>query len=707
MLFGDIDTHMSNDGGQTWNQVTYWATGNANYDTTGQYVHADIRGARSYNGVFWVNTDGLLAKSSDNGLTWEFFEGQSIRENYCLGVSQSNHYRTITGSQDNGTSIKNENTWIEFYGADGMEGIIHPLNDNWMIGSLQFGGKRRTKDGGYNQDGVNPDNFDGDWVTPLMYDPNNQMSIYTMTNVLYRSDDFGSTWNTLGNSFFGGNIQNAAIAENSSALAISNYNRLKISYDGGMTFTEVSQSLPNQFITDIAFDPNNDETIIVTYGTYGNNNQKVYLSDNQGETWQNITHNLGNMPIRSVVIDHTENSTIYLGAEIGVYKKAISGDTWELYNENLPNTTVMELEVVYGSNTLRGTTWGRGVWEYSLAERENYPSIRTTSISNQPTDTQPKEEIDQFVTSTIEYDGDLNSVYVEWSTDSNSAIIQMSNSSENTWISDSAIPNFEAGTKVFFKVFAESSSGLISETYKFMYEVRENVLCTPSMNCEYNDGFQLFQLQGIDNTSGCEGYGDFTSQSTDLEQGSEYELTVTTGYGDQYIKVWIDYNDDLDFTEDEVVINNYIIAPGEAGGVYTETIGFTIPDDAALGEHVLRAKANWSSDVPEDACVETTYGETEDYSVVILESSLGIIENSFPENPIIYPNPTDGNISIDLRKNYNNVTIKLNDILGRKIVEKSYDQGRVFNLNVTERPGVYFLTIVTENKKVAFRLVKK
>ena len=656
--------------------------------------------------MFWVNTDGLLAKSNDNGLTWEFFEGQSIRENYCLGASQSNHYRTITGSQDNGTSIKNENNWIEFYGADGMEGIIHPLNDDWMIGSLQFGGKRRTKDGGYNQDGVNPDNFNGDWVTPLMYDPNDQMSIYTMTNILYRSDDFGSTWNTLGNSFFGGNIQNAAIAENSSAIAISNYNRLKISYDGGMTFTEVSQSLPNQFITDIAFDPKDDSTIIVTYGTYGNNNQKVYLSNNQGDTWQNITHNLGNMPIRTVVIDHTEDSTIYLGAEIGVYKKTMSEDSWELYNENLPNTTVMELEVVYGSNTLRGTTWGRGVWEYSLAGRENYPSIRTTSISNQPTDTQPKEGIDQFVSSTIDYDGNLNSVYVEWVTQSGSEIIQMSNSSDNIWVSDSAIPNFEAGTKVFFKVYAESSSGLLSETYKFMYEVRENVLCTPSMNCDYNDGFQLFQLQDIDNSSGCEGYGDFTSLSTNLEQGNDYELTVTTGYGDQYIKVWIDYNDDLDFTEDEVVINNYIIAPGVAGGVYTETISFTIPEDAVLGQHIMRAKANWAGDVPVDACVETTYGETEDYSVVIVESSLGIIENTFPENPIIYPNPTNGNVSIDLRKNYNNVIIKLNDILGRKIIEQSYNQGRVFNLNIKESPGVYFLTIVTENKRVVFRLIK-
>ena len=51
---------------------------------------------------------------------------------------------------------------------------------------------------------------------------------------------------------------------------------------------------------------------------------------------------------------------------------------------------------------------------------------------------------------------------------------------------------------------------MISETYKFMYEVRENILCTPSMNCDYNDGFQLFQLQDIDNSSACEGYGEIS-----------------------------------------------------------------------------------------------------------------------------------------------------------------------------------------------------
>ena len=39
-------------------------------------------------------------------------------------------------------------------------------------------------------------------------------------------------------------------------------------------------------------------------------------------------------------------------------------------------------------------------------------------------------------------------------------------------------------------------------------------------------------------------------------------------------------------------------------------------------------------------------------------------------------------------------------------MNKSYNEGRVFNLNINESPGVYFLTTVAENKKVVFRLVK-
>ena len=66
---------------------------------------------------------------------------------------------------------------------------------------------------------------------------------------------------------------------------------------------------------------------------------KRYPTDG-GNSWSNITYNLSDMPIHSVVIDHTDSSNIYIGAEIGVYTKAMNSTTWSLYNPFLPNTTI-------------------------------------------------------------------------------------------------------------------------------------------------------------------------------------------------------------------------------------------------------------------------------------------------------------------------------------------------------------------------------
>ena len=709
ILYGDIDTHMSFDGGANFEKTTFWAQGNSNYDQTGTYVHADLRGAVCKDGVFWVNTDGLLCKSEDNGLTWEIFEGQSIRENYNLGVSQSNHYRTISGSQDNGTSIKTENNWIEFYGADGMEGIIHPLNDDWMIGSVQFGGKRRTKDGGITQDsGGSLEN--GAWIAPLFFHPNDQMKIYALGDKVTVSQDFGSTWTDLGTPFgLTESINYATIAENNSnIIAVTRGSQIKLSMDGGLTFSSINSNLPDNYITDVVFDPNNDDIIVVTYGSYNANNNKVFISYNQGSAWENITYNLGNLPVRSVVVDHTENSNIYLGTEIGVYKKAMSSQTWELYSQGLPNMSILELDIVYGSNTLRAATWGRGLWEYSLDGRLDYPSILTSEITNPPTDNSPKEGFEQYVSSEIIYDGNLNNVYLKWSL--NEPIfdntINMSNIEDNYWISDVSIPNHPVGSKIFFKVYAEGNNEEITETYKFMYEVKANIYCTPSMDCSYGDGLQLFQLAGINNSSECEGYGDFTSLSTDLEQGGQYDLTVTTGYGNQYLSVWVDFNDDLEYTSDELILENYIIAEGEEAGEFTETINVLIPENASIGNHLMRAKTNWSGPVSNDACATSTYGETEDYLVNIIDSSLDINDTDFDDIKL-YPNPTKGEFIIDFSKIFNELEILIYDINGRVVEEYKLENKSRINLNPEISAGLYYIRIISSNHSSILKLIKK
>lgn len=623
MLFGDIDTHMSYDEGLNFTKVTYWSQGNANYNTTGTYVHADIRGSRCENGVFWVNTDGFLCKSNDIGVTWRIFEGQSIRENYSLGLSQSNHERTICGSQDNGTSIKTENSWIEFFGADGMEGIIHPLNDDWMIGSYQNGGRRRTMDGGTSQQGVTPPGQSGSWIAPLFYDPNDQMVVYHIGGSIYRSEDFGSNWTILGSPGFSGTITYATIAENNSnILVVARYQYIEKSLDGGNTFINIKGSLPNNSIRDVAFDPNDDNVIIVVYGTYQNDNNKVFITTDQGQTWQNISYNMNNIPIRSVVIDHTDASTIYLGTEIGVYKKAMADNLWTLYNPDLPNMTVLELEVMYGSNTLRAATWGRGLWEYTLDGRQSFPSILTTQITDQPTDIKPLTGVDQFVTSTIYYDSVITNAYVEWSINTPvfGNVISMTNTIDSTWVSDLPLPDQPIGTKVYFKVFAVGSNGDTTETYKFMYEVRNFENCQSYGNMSYATGVTLVDFNEIYNATGkTQPYTDYSdSISATVVFESAYDLNVnvnTDGNYTIYAKAWIDWNHDADFEDigEDYDLGTAVNTPD--GPTSLSPLNIAVPLDARAGITTMRVSAKYNS-APEP-CETGFDGEVEDYSIII------------------------------------------------------------------------------------------
>ena len=496
MIFGYVDLYASFNGGLNFDRTTRWSLGSTNgagsgnqtsFDISTNYIHADLRYATSVNGVFYVCTDGFFSKSEDNGITWQnISQGISIREYYKLGISQSNHYRAMYGSQDNGESIKTKEGWIEFYGADGMEGIIHPLNDDWIIGSVQYGSRRRTKDGGQTQGGANPSGSEsGYWEAPLLYDPNNQMRIYDFRVNVYRSDDFGSNYINVGTPSFVGAITNAAIAENNSNIIVaSRYQNIKKSTDGGQTWSNIKIGLPNYSIQDIAFDPKNDDHIIVTYGNYQNDNQKIYSTTNGGSSWTNITYNLGNLPIHSAVIDHSDASNIYIGTEIGVYTKPLTGTTWVLYNPNLPNCSVQELEINYGSNTLKAATWGRGAWEYTLLDRNDYPNVLITSITNQPTNNLPNANLAQYVTSIVTSDQQISNVYLEWSFDTASFgnQINMTNSSDSTWVSDTPLPGALPDTKIFFKVFAVGENSDTTETYKFMFTYKDSIAfssCTP------------------------------------------------------------------------------------------------------------------------------------------------------------------------------------------------------------------------------------
>ena len=232
-----------------------------------------------------------------------------------------------------------------------------------------------------------------------------------------------------------------------------------------------------------------------------------------------------------------------------------------------------------------------------------------------------------------------------------------------------------------------------------------NFLCQPETNCTFGDGLRLVSVEEINNSSGCEtdGYGDFTNLIANLAQGETYDITLSTGYGNQFVKIWIDFNEDFAFSDNEVILNNYVIAPGSTAGNFIETTTVSIPSNATLGAHTMRVKTNWNEDVPEDACEETAYGETEDYTATIIEDVLGSADVALIDFEIA-PNPAKENITITATCEPLE-SVEVFNILGQRVLHLTFDATMAKNININSlNSGMYLIKINTQLPK---RLIVK
>ncbi len=120
------------------------------------------------------------------------------------------------------------------------------------------------------------------------------------------------------------------------------------------------------------------------------------------------------------------------------------------------------------------------------------------------------------------------------------------------------------------------------------------------------------------------GYTDFTALNTDLDLNSTTTITLTPGFQGtsytEYWRVWIDYNQDGDFTDPNELAYDIGVA---SENVATGTI--TVPTDALTGATRMRVSMKYydatdDSTLPEP-CANFAYGEVEDYTVTILSTT--------------------------------------------------------------------------------------
>lgn len=706
MIYGMLDIYGSNDGGQSFNQITYWFINGSRPFNSDQYVHADLREIACINGTFYIGTDGLLCKSYDKGQTWQKLSRDiGIRENYDLGLSQSDQRFTMSGSQDNGTSIYRGNFWLEFYGADGMEAIIHPLNPDWMMGSVQYGTRRLTRDGGYSQQAATPAGQSGAWEAPLLISPKDHFKLFHLGDQVYESADFGDTWNSLGTPF-NGTVHRAAIAPNNEKImALARNNNFRISTDGGQSFVTRTAGLPsgNQFrIREVDFHHENDSILLITYGHHQNDGKKVFLSQDLGNTWTNITANLGDMPILSAVFG--PDNKIYLGAEIGVYVGDMNGGNWSLFNTGLPNMRVNDLEINWASNTLRAATWGRGLWERSLEGRANYPKMERIRISNPPSLSTPKESLPQWVEVEINYANNLDTVYLRCSVDTMSldSIIPLELVSGNTWKSINPLPDGSENSLVYFQVFAIGNAGDTTYSYRFNYTVQAFEYCAAAgasnTTVDYIDEVVLANLQ---NNSGKDSYGDFTNLYANLQANQTSTMMVGMNYhfDQDTIYAWIDYDKDREFESHELILFGAIDANHDAFAT------FTLPASVGIDTTRMRVRSRYWNGGP-DPC-NTHTGEVEDYSIIITGSGIGIEEQG-ASNWTLFPNPVSSQLHLENSFSMKLEEIRIEDASGKILYQEGDLSQTELKLSVENYPqGLYFVHLKCDSSHEVLTFLKQ
>ena len=233
--------------------------------------------------------------------------------------------------------------------------------------------------------------------------------------------------------------------------------------------------------------------------------------------------------------------------------------------------------------------------------------------------------------------------------------------------------------------------------------VVENLLCLPESNCTVGHGFDVFEIAGINNDSDCngEGYSNFTNLIANLEPGSTNSLTVTSNYGNQYIKVWIDFNDDSQLTADEVVVDNYHFAAGEGSGNFTETFDLVVPAGAIVGEHLMRARASGVGTISDNSCQEIGFGETEDYTANI--GSLGVEDYEINNSEMIITTLGDKQFDAILNTEFDGeLFLALYNNLGQRVgfSKRVPRQGNTYKITIdmsNMSQGVYFVRMGGQN----------
>jgi len=378
VVVGGVNVWRSTNGGSSWTLYGHWTGSGA------PFTHADHHDLEySPTGVLFNCNDGTVYRRTPT--IWQEISGtMNISQIYKIGLSNLTQNLWITGHQDNGTSTWNGTTYTARIGGDGMDCFYDRTNNNNVFGETQYGGFRRSTNGGGSWSGVTTGlTGTAPWVTIWKQDPVVANRLYCGRQSMFVSNDLASNWTSLAALPVTGAVREFAIApSNNQIIYVIKSNAIIKTTNGGSSWTNVTGSLSTSLsFFNVCVSPTDANKVWVCCTNYSGGN-KVFYSSNGGSTWTNYSSNLPNLPANCLMYQPGSSDRIYVGMDVGVYYRDNTQTNWVLYNAGLPNTPVRDMEISNAMpNTIVAATYGRGVWIVDAVPTAGLPPVSSYAFS--------------------------------------------------------------------------------------------------------------------------------------------------------------------------------------------------------------------------------------------------------------------------------------------------------------------------------------
>ena len=282
------------------------------------------------------------------------------------------------GTQDNGTPPKSSlsTTWFDESSGDGGQVLVDPTNANFVYGTYFGISPYRYTDGGnfftnqYIQNGINL-NDRSDFYIPMVMNQLDPNQLFLGTYRLYRTDNAKTKsagdvkWSAISPDLTSGCTGTAPNGARTCALSAIGVGGGQAVYTGSLdgyvyfsadaqvnphpTWIRLGSSgqngegqgngndgsghakLPRRPVSQIAVDRSNYRTAYIAYagfnGATPHRTGHVFKTTDAGATWKDVSGNLPDSPVNSIILDPSYPNTLYAGTDVGPFVTHNGGAT--------------------------------------------------------------------------------------------------------------------------------------------------------------------------------------------------------------------------------------------------------------------------------------------------------------------------------------------------------------------------------------------